>query len=213
MASILIAEDHPLTREGIKSYVQTNTQHRIVGECESGLQAIQEIAEAKPDLAIVDLRLPELDGLEVIRRTADQSPSTRLLVLSMHAGDSFIARAFRNGAHGYLLKNSDVQMLGLALSELLAGRQFVSPSLLKSNPDLSHGADTYDDLTSREREILQLVAEGKTSPDIRDRLFISTRTVEKHRSNMMRKLGLGSQAEVIRYAFQRGLIPDSTAGE
>ncbi len=213
MATILIAEDHPFVREGIKSYLERNTPHEVVAECATGLEALAETNALKPDLLLVDLRLSELDGLEVIRRVSRDHPLTRVVVLSMHAGASYVTRAVRYGAHGYLLKNSDVQDLAKAIDEVLDGGSYFSPAISSYLSENGEIADRYDDLTSREREVLQLVAEGRTAAEISGTLFISVRTVEKHRSNLMKKLDFHHQVEIIKYALQRGLIPLTDPGQ
>jgi DNA-binding NarL/FixJ family response regulator len=207
MATIVLAEDHPFVREGIRSYLASSTHHSVVAECSSGLTALSAVNEHVPDLLLVDLRLPEMDGLEVIRRVNSEHPLVRIIVISMHAGSAYVTRAVRNGAHGYLLKNSDVKDLSQAIEVVLNGGTWFSPSVSAAVDQAGNVSDPYDDLTPRERQVLQLVAEGKTAADIKDILFISARTVEKHRSNLMKKLNLHSHAEVIRYALQRGLIP------
>jgi DNA-binding NarL/FixJ family response regulator len=207
MATILIIEDHPLVREGIRSYLERSTFHEVVGECSSGLTGLAKVGELRPDVVLVDLRLPEMDGIEVLRRVRQEYPLTKVLVVSIHAGTAYVTRAIRNGAHGYLLKNSDIQDLSQAIDAILSGETYFSPSVSTSLDENGSVVDPYEELTSREREVLQLVAEGRTATDIRDILYISARTVEKHRSNLMKKLGLKSHAEVIRYALQRGLIP------
>lgn len=207
MATIVLAEDHPFVREGIRSYISTHTHHQIVAECASGLTALSAVNEHEPDLLLVDLRLPEMDGLEVIRRVGQEHPLARIIVISMHAGSAYVTRAIRNGAHGYLLKSSDVKDLSHAIDVVLDGGTWFSPSISAAVDKAGNISDPYDALTPREREVLQLVAEGRTASEIKDVLFISARTVEKHRSNLMKKLELHSHAEVIRYALQRGLIP------
>lgn len=207
MATIVLAEDHPFVREGIRSYLTTTRPHTVVAECASGLAALSSVNEHRPDLLLVDLRLPEMDGLEVIRRVHKEHPLIRIIVISMHSDSAYVSRAVRNGANGYVLKNSDVQDLAHAIDIVLDGGTWFSPSVSTSIDSAGTVSDPYDDLTPREREVLQLVAEGRTASDIKDVLFISARTVEKHRSNLMKKLDLRSHAEVIRYALQRGLIP------
>ena len=207
MASVLIIEDHPLVREGIRSYLERSSFHEVVGESSSGLAGLAKVGELRPDVVLVNLRLPEMDGIEVLRRVRQEYPLTKVLVVSMHAGTAYVTRAVRNGAHGYLLKNSDIQDLSQAIDTILSGGTWFSPSIASALDETGNVSDPYEDLTSCEREVLQLVTEGKTATDIRDILFISARTVEKHRSNLMKKLGLKSHAEVIRYALQRGLIP------
>lgn len=207
MATIVIAEDHPFVREGIRSYLSSSTHHTVVAECATGLSALSAVSEYQPDVLLVDLRLPEMDGLEVIRRVHEEHPLIRIIVVSMHAGSAYVTRAIRNGAHGYLLKNSGVGDLAGAIDTVLNGGTWFSDSISAAVDKAGNVSDPYDELTKREREVLQLVAEGRTATDIKDILYISARTVEKHRSNLMKKLDLHSHAEVIRYALQRGLIP------
>ena len=207
MAAIIIVEDHPFVREGVKSHLERNTPHDVVAECSTGIEALNAVRKLIPDLLIIDLRLPEMDGLEVIRRVNQEFPLLKIIVLSMHSGGAYVTRAIRHGAQGYILKSSDISDLSTAVESVLGGGRFFSPGVSSYVSEDGQLHDQYDDLTSREREVLQLVAEGKTAPDIKDILFISVRTVEKHRSNLMKKLGLHSHSEVIRYALQRGLIP------
>ena len=207
MASILIVEDHPYVREGVRSYLERHTNHFVCAECATGLEALEAVKEHRPELVLIDLRLPKMDGIEVIRRVHQDYPDIKMVVLTMHAGGSFVARAMRYGASGYLLKNSDISDLGLAVDTVLRGGSYFSKGIEPhQNPDGSY-KDKMDELTAREREVLQLVAEGRTASEIKELLFISVRTAEKHRSNLMKKLGLHSNAEVIRFALRRGLIP------
>ncbi len=207
MATIVIVEDHPIVREGVKAYLTQKTSHHVLAECEDGLSALKAVDELRPDVLVVDLRLPGLDGLEVTRRVTEKYPWTKVVVLSMHACDSFVSRALHFGASAYVLKNSDIKDLKDAIDSAIAGRHFLSRALSAGLDRAGAPRDRYDALTSREREILQLVAEGKSAHDIADTLFISVRTVEKHRSNLMKKLELHSHAEVIRYALERELMP------
>jgi RNA polymerase sigma factor (sigma-70 family) len=206
MAEIVIVEDHSIVREGIRSFLHKTTDHTVVAETGNGLEALSLVEKHRPDIAIVDLRLPGLDGLEVIRRIRSDDPVTRIIVLSMHANFAFIMRAFEYGANAYVLKNSAAEELTQAVEAALEGRRFVS-SQIDQDPQKREISDPYDSLTPRERETLQLVGEGLTASEIADRLYISSRTVEKHRSNLMKKLDLHNHAEVVRYALERGLVP------
>lgn len=212
MATIIITEDHPFVREGVRSYLERNTEHTVVAECATGLEAIAAVEKLTPDLLIVDLRLPEMDGLEVIRRVHIDYPLIRIIVLSMHTSAAYVTRAIRYGAHGYLLKNSDVQDLAKAVETVLDGGNYYSRSIAAFVTEEGALRDVYDDLTPREREVLQLIAEGRSTNDIKNILFISVRTVEKHRSNLMKKLGLHSHSELIRYSLQQELIPPIEPG-
>ena len=207
MATITITEDHPFVREGVRAYIERHTHHEVIDECKTGVEAIASVNRMTPDVLIIDLRIPELDGLEVIRRVHRDHPLVAIIVLSMHAGPAYVTRAIRYGARGYLLKNSDVQVLATAIESVLNGGTYFSSSVSQYLCDEGDAVDLYDSLTGREREILQLVAEGRSASEIKDLLFISVRTVEKHRSNMMKKLDFHHHSEIIRYALQRGLIP------
>ncbi len=216
MARIVLAEDHLIFREGLTALLNSKTDLSVVAETGDGLEALDVIQVEQPDILIVDLSLPGLDGLEVTRRTKKISPSTRIIILSMHASDEYVVRAFRNGAHAYVLKNESMEDLEKAIRAVLQGRPFLSTSLaldpntILDPSDLGEIQDPYETLTEREREILQLVAEGNTSPDIAERLFISLQTVNKHRSNIMDKLGRHSQTELVHFAIQRGLVTIGT---
>lgn len=213
MATIVIAEDHPIVREGVRAFLTKTSPHEVVAECGDGLEALKLVAKFRPDILVVDLRMPGLDGLEVIRRVVQKYSWTKVVVLSMHSSDSYVSRAFQNGALAYVLKSSDIKDLNEAIDSALSGRRFLSRGISLRVDREPAPADRYDSLTTREREVFQLVAEGCTATDIAKRLFISVRTVEKHRSNLMHKLEMNNQAEVIRYALQRGLIPLNTATE
>jgi len=207
MASILLVEDHPIVREGVRAFLDKTSLHEVVAECDNGVTALQLVAKHRPDVVIVDLRIPRLDGLEVTRRVVQKYPSIKVVVLSMYSTDSYVASALRHGALAYVLKNSDIKELNAAIDSALAGKPYLSSALSNKGERTSVSKDRYELLTTREREILQHVGEGMTAAAIAKLLDISVRTVEKHRSNLMRKLGAKNHADVIRYALQRGLIP------
>jgi two-component system response regulator NreC len=211
--SILLADDHPIVRCGLRALLEAECDFRVVGEAEEGPDAVEQVERLKPDVIVLDLMMPGLNGLEVARETAQRSPGTRVIILSMYANEAYVLEALNSGAAGYVLKKSSPDELVRAIRAVVAGELYLSHSLSQSAIDAyqekSQGAppDPYERLTNREREVLHLTAEGYTSSEIGARLSISPRTVEMHRSNMMRKLGLSSQPEVIRYAFQRGIVP------
>lgn len=212
MISILLADDHTLVRQGLRLVLQNELDMSVVGDAASGPEAIEQAAALKPRVLLLDLGLPGLHGLEVARQVAKRAPSTRVIVLSMHSNDEYVIGAFQNGAAGYLLKGCDAAELVSAIRRVAAGGRYVSPELseqvLGAMMDRSSGeaTDPYGTLTAREREVFQLMAEGKTNHQVAEALFISGRTVETHRANVLRKLGLHSQSDVVRYAMQRGLI-------
>jgi len=211
---ILLADDHRVVREGFRALLQSEPDFEIVGETGDGLEAVRLVEQQKPHVLVVDLMMPGLNGLEVARQVTQRSPRTRIVVLSMHANEAYVLEALKNGASAYVLKDASAAELVRAVREALAGRRYLSPPLSEPAIDSyieraksSDSLDLYDTLTNREREVLQLAAEGHTNGEIGSRLFISPRTVETHRANVMRKLGLRSQTELVRYALQRGILP------
>jgi DNA-binding NarL/FixJ family response regulator len=216
--SAVLADDHPIVRRGLKALLEEGDSCRVIGEASDGLTAITMIEEMKPDLAILDVQLPDLNGLEVARRVPDHAPETRVIILSMHADEPYVLDALRYGAMGYVLKGSATTDLLAAVHSAQAGRRYLSPPLVdraidayaKRAETTSRPLDRYELLTAREREVLQLAAQGLNNVQIGDRLSISPRTAETHRSNLTRKLGLQSQTDLVRFAVGRGLIPEST---
>jgi len=212
---ILIADDHQIFREGLRLLLEAKPGFSVVGEASDGLQALELAERLRPDVMIVDVSLPGLTGIEVVRLLRLRSPQTRAIVLSSHADESYVLDALRHGAAGYVLKHFSTEDLIQAIREAIAGRHYLSPPLSALAIDAyvekarSAGGDSYDSLTTREREILQLTAEGCSATAIAARLCISSRTAESHRANMMRKLGLHNHAGVIRYALQRGILADA----
>jgi len=213
MTTIVLADDHALVREGLRTVLGGEDDWSVVGEAADGLQAVELVTQFQPNVLIVDLMLPALSGLEVIRQVNKGVPRTHIVALSMHADESYVLAALRSGASAYVLKDVSSTDIIQAIREVLAGRRYLSPPLsqyaLEVYIQKAKGAplDSYETLTTREREVLHLVAQGETTPAIAERLGLSPRTVETHRTNLMRKLGLRTQTDVIRYALQRGLIP------
>jgi DNA-binding NarL/FixJ family response regulator len=210
---IVLADDHPVVRHGVRSLLQSEPDFSIVGEASDGLETVQLVERLQPEVLVVDLMIPRLNGLEVTRQVKQRLPQTRVVVLSMHANEPYVLEALKNGASGYVLKDSSGTDLVLAVKQVLGGQRYLSPPLseraveayLQRSQDTSF--DPYDALTEREREVLHLAAEGLSNPDIAARLSISPRTVETHRANLMRKLGLRTQTDLIRYALKRGILP------
>ena len=207
MATVVIAEDHPIVRKCIRAFLTQTTEHEIVAECGDGIAALELVKEHRPDVLITDLRMPGLDGLEVTRRVHQDYPNTAVVVLSAYSSDSYVSRAFRNGALAYLLKDSDIMELNDAITSALSGKRFISKSLASRTQREPTLTDRYELLTARQREVLHLIGEGLTTPEISEKLSISGRTVEKHRSNLMQKLEVKNYADLIRFALQRGLSP------
>jgi DNA-binding NarL/FixJ family response regulator len=210
---IVLADDHPVVRHGVRSLLQADPDFAIVGEASNGLETVQLVEKLQPEVLVVDLMIPDLNGLEVTRQVKQRLPQTRVVVLSMHANEPYVLEALKNGASAYVLKDSSGTDLVLAVKQVLNGQRYLSPPLseraveayLQRSQDTSF--DPYDALTEREREVLHLAAEGLSNPEIATRLSISPRTVETHRANLMRKLGLRTQTDLIRYALKRGILP------
>lgn len=210
---IVLADDHPVVRHGVRGLLQAEPGFVVVGEATDGLETVQLVEKLQPEVLVVDLMIPGVNGLEVIRQVRQRSPLIRIVVLSMHANEPYVLEALRNGAAGYVLKDSSAGDLVLAVRQVLAGQRYLSPPLseraveayLQRSRETSF--DPYDALTEREREVLHLAAEGLSNPDVAARLSISPRTVETHRANLMRKLGLKTQTDLIRYALKRGILP------
>ncbi len=211
MTTIALAEDHQLVRQGLVLLLKTQPDFRLVGEAGDGLEALRLVETQSPEILLLDLAIPRVHGLEVTRQVRRDHPHTQIIILSMHTEESYVVEALRDGAAGYVLKDSTGTDLIDAIRRVKLGRRYLSPSLAEIAIGLLQqkvmtGQDPYDTLSSRERLVLQLAAEGLSSSQIAERLFISRRTVETHRAHLMRKLELRSQTDLVRYAIRRGLI-------
>jgi DNA-binding NarL/FixJ family response regulator len=212
MTTIVLADDHHIVRQGLRALLETEPDFAIVGESGDGLETVQLAGRLQPHVLIVDLMMPGLNGLEVTRQVRQRSPQTQIIILSMHSNEAYVLEALRNGAAGYVLKDARADELIQAVRKVMAGQYYLSSPLseraIEAYAEKARGntPDLYETLTTREREVLHLAAEGKTNAEIAARLFISPRTVEVHRANLMRKLDLHSPAALIHYAIQRGLV-------
>jgi two-component system, NarL family, response regulator NreC len=210
--SVLIADDHVVVRRGLRALFESEPDITVVGEACDGLQALDLVAQLQPDVLVLDLVLPDVSGMSVLKQLTDRHEPTRVVVLSMHAGDAYVAEALRYGAFGYVVKDASASELVQAVHHAARCERFLSSPLSRARIDAyasqDRGAlpDAYDTLSAREREVLLLAAQGLTNPDIGIRLGISRRTAETHRANLLRKLGLKGQQELIRYALKRGLL-------
>lgn len=213
MTTIVLADDHHVVRQALRTLLDAEPDFAVIGEAADGLKVADLIEELKPDVLVVDLMMPGLNGLDITRQIQQRSFHTRVVILSMYANEAYVLEALQIGAIGYVLKDSSAADLVKAIREATAGRRYLSPPLseqaLESYRQKSQDAkrDAYETLTPREREVLHLVAEGYTNTEIAERLSLSSRTIETHRRNLMQKLKLHSSAELIRYAIQRGILP------
>jgi DNA-binding NarL/FixJ family response regulator len=206
---IALAEDHKLVREGLKALLKNEPAFELVGEASDGLQAVEIVEKHKPDILLLDLRIPRLHGIEVLRQIRDQH-ETRVVVVSMHSDEPYVVEALKNGVSGYVLKDCPPAELILAIRTAASGGQYLCESLRQKAISatlkrLVPGVQGPQ-LTKRELLVLELAAEGKTSSEIAKSLFISRRTAEAHRANLMKKLGLKTQTDLVLYAVRNGLI-------
>jgi two-component system response regulator NreC len=212
MITIVIADDHPVVRQGLGAVISLQPEYQVVGEAGNGIDALALVESLRPDVLVVDLMMPTLGGLEVVRQVAERYPATRSVVLSMHSNEAYVLEALRNGAIGYVLKDSPSSELLEAIDCAARGERFLSAPLnqkaMNAYVRLAEGetSDLYDSLSSREREVFQMMAEGLSSSAIAERLVISRRTVDTHREHILNKLDLHGQNQVVRYALRRGII-------
>jgi len=213
--SILIVDDHPLFREGLKTIIGRSQRYEVVGEAGSGQRGLEMARKFKPNLMMVDLSLPDMNGMQLTRKIRTELPETTIIIVTMHAKVDYIAEAFQAGASGYVIKESAAEGLLKGVETVLKGEYFldsaVSPQVVKTLMKLPRKEARitdaqYGSLTAREQEVLRLLAEGLPSRNIAEKLFISPKTVENHRANIMNKLDLHSTIELVRYAAKLGLI-------
>lgn len=213
LISALVAEDHDLTRKGIRSLLEDRLEARVPATTGDGLEVVPLLEEHEPDLLILDLGLPHLNGLNILRKIQESGISVQVVILSMHQEDAYVSEAFDLGVSSYVLKGAPADDVVTAVRAAAAGDRYLGSGLseeilaARSSADAESG-DRYDRLTDREREVLQLTAEGYTSKEIGERLYISHRTVDKHREHVQSKLGLSGTVEMTAYAYRRGIIPD-----
>jgi DNA-binding NarL/FixJ family response regulator len=211
--TIVLADDHRIVRQGLRVLLTAEQDFQVIGEADDGREALELVRRLNPDVLVLDLMMPGLNGLEVARQLNKGGASVGVVVLSMHDDEGFVLEALANGVSAYVLKDSNSSDLIQAVREVAAGRRYLSPPLsdraIETYQQMAKigTMDRHETLTTREREVLQLSAEGHTSSEVAGRLGISTRTAETHRSHLMHKLGLHTQSDLIRYAIRRGVIP------
>ena len=208
---ILLADDHTLVRAGLRALVESIEGAEVVAETGEGREALELIGTHRPDVVLLDIGMPGMNGLEVARRASEASPRTRVIILSMHAEDSYVRQAMRAGVAGYLLKGAAVSELPLALQSVMRGETYLTPRVSQTVvegmlSDRPGGSDPLDGLTQRQREILQLIAEGRSTKEIAGTLDVSVKTVETHRARLMERLGIRDVAGLVRFAIKAGLV-------
>jgi DNA-binding NarL/FixJ family response regulator len=213
---VLLADDHGIVRRGLRSLIESQSGLEIVGEASDGLEALRLCAEFRPDILILDVAMPKMNGIEVASRVQKLDRPPRVIVLSMHTDESYIIRALAAGARGYLLKDATDEDLLPAIRSVVSGKPYFSPAVTAVLMEdyvrqlQARGlTDTYHLLTSREREVLQLLAEGRSNKEVATLLDLGVSTVETHRANLMQKLNLHNTAEIVLYAVRKGIIVQS----
>jgi DNA-binding NarL/FixJ family response regulator len=210
---VVIAEDHKLFREGLKSMLSARNDLKVVDEAQDGLEAIRCVKRNKPDLLLLDLSMPRLSGISVMRDIKNQFPGVKILALTIHESDQYVLEAFEAGADGYCIKDAGRNELMVAIDSVLEGKTYISPGIadnvmegyLEESKRLKTKT-TWDTVTQREREVLKLLAEGYLNKEIAEFLHISVKTVEKHRANIMNKLDLHNASALTAYAIEKGLV-------
>jgi len=210
---ILIAEDHTILREGLRALLSAHDEFRIKGEAQDGREALQSVEKLRPDLVLMDLSMPRTNGLEAIKDIKKGHPEVKVIALTVHKTEEYIVAALDAGADGYVLKDANHSELVMAMKTVLKGKRYLSPGIsekvIQGYLDGRKGykaSTAWDTLTQREREILKLIAEGYKNKDVADYLYISLKTVEKHRANLMRKLDLHNAAALTAFAIEKGLV-------
>ncbi|MCM8854616.1 MAG: response regulator transcription factor [Candidatus Thiodiazotropha sp.] len=211
---IIIAEDHNILRAGLKALLTSNPQFEVIGEADNGREAIRRVIDLKPDLVIMDLSMPGLNGMDAIREIKERMPDVKTLVLTVHNEEEYVLASLKAGANGYVLKDATQNELMTAAERVLNGKTYLSAeitekvvnSYLNTNNVNQEPVTRWDTVTQRERQILKLIAEGHTNKSMAEYLCISVKTVEKHRANLMKKLDLHSVSALTTYALEKGII-------
>lgn len=212
MIRVIVADDHEVVRRALRMLLGGEAGITLVAEAADGIETLRLVERHRPDVLVADVQMPALNGLAVIEQVRIVSPRTDVVVFSMHAGEAHVARAFRSGASGYVVKSSDASEVVRAIHAVCRGERYLDAHVGRRAVELylesltARGDDPYDALSAREREVLQLAAEGLSNAQIGEKLFLSPRTVETHRARVMRKLGLRGQTELVLYAVRRGLL-------
>jgi DNA-binding NarL/FixJ family response regulator len=206
--TVFLVDDHVMVREGLAALAARDPSIEVVGQCGEGLEVVKRVRELRPDVVVLDITIPGLNGLDVCRQLARKAKKTAVLILTMHEDEQFIARALANGASGYLLKEAAAAEFVAAVRRVARGEVYLGPGIPKSVLDRVRrdAADPYEQLTPRERQVLHMIAEGKTNRAIAGRLEVSVKTVDTHRTRLMQKLGIHDQTSLIKYCLRRGIV-------
>jgi DNA-binding NarL/FixJ family response regulator len=210
---LLVADDHKIFRQGIKKLLEEESDLQVVGEASDGREAVKKATELKPDVILMDIAMANLNGLEATRQIKKQLPSAKVIMVTMHKNEEYVLQSFQAGASGFILKEGAVEELVSAIRSINSDKSFLSPSISKTLIDAymrkmetGKTETPFDLLTDREREVLQLIAEGYTNREVAKSLFISVKTVEAHRAHIMQKLNIHDIAKLVKYAIQKGLV-------
>lgn len=210
---LLVADDHKIFRQGIKKLLEEESDLQVVGEASDGRDAVKKATELKPDVILMDIAMANLNGLEATRQIKKQLPSAKVIMVTMHKNEEYVLQSFQAGASGFILKEGAVEELVSAIRSINSDKSFLSPSISKTLIDAymrkmetGKTETPFDLLTDREREVLQLIAEGYTNREVAKSLFISVKTVEAHRAHIMQKLNIHDIAKLVKYAIQKGLV-------
>jgi len=206
---VLLADDHALLREGLRALLATTPDIEVVGEVGTGREAERQVPRINPDIVLMDIAMPDLNGIEAVRLIHAKCPAVRIVMLSMHASAEHVYRAFEAGAWGYLLKEEAVEEVITAVRTVHAGRRYLSLAVAQNVPDLigRHERSPVDRLSARERQVLQLVVEGRTSSEIAQMICLSPKSVQTYRSRLMTKLGVRDVSSLVKFALEHGLTP------
>jgi len=214
--NIVLAEDHRLLREGLKALLQAEKDLLVIGEAENGLEAIRCVEKHAPDLILLDLSMPKMSGISVIKEIKSRFPEVRILALTIHESDQYVLEAFQSGADGYCLKDASKDELLIAIKSVLNGKTYISPGISEAvmvgyleGKKTIKGLTAWDNITQREKDVLKLIGEGYRNKEIADILNISVKTVEKHRANIMKKLDLHNVSSLTAYAIEKKLVTKS----
>lgn len=206
---VFLADDHAMVREGLAAVAGRDPRIHVVGQCGDGLKVLDAVAQAQPDVVVLDIAMPGLNGLDICRELSRKAKKIAVLILTMHDDEQFIARSLEYGASGYLLKESAADQLAEAIKAVARGELFLGPGIPRTVlQHIGHVSDdSYENLTTRERQVLQLIAEGRTNRQISLELSLAVKTIDTHRARLMRKLGIHDQTTLVKYALRKGIVP------